>query len=355
MMLDEPDQPQLFDGGLGVLCPSCPALRLCKVARTANACSPKWGSTELGGEHVLHPAKSDISAFMDAVDGLEFGTIEASPVRLPRVPPYLPQVRTRRGLRGFLDEDVYGVRARVVIEREVVLPAAALKRLIGLPPNAKVVLLLFDADDVIERLYREARTLLPQLVNAGYDLVVAPSYSCWWPRPRIDHLYNLKRSLWVYGALQRYGIPAVPRVAWAANEDAERFAAWIRCNPSVEMVGVDLMTYRADRWWQAQMRGLHLFDDRTSGRLRYLVNGPSELERFVDVYEAVDPSRVTITNLAIARPPRAMATKAVPQSAMGPRLQGEIARDRWLLALARRRACSAPNPPNWDDRSTDVA
>jgi hypothetical protein len=344
MLLDDPCCPRLFDVGVGSLCPACPALPVCDLARTDHACTPRWGSDRVGGEHVLHPAKADTPAFFKAVDGPGFSTVRALPFPRLEVPPYLPQIRMRRGLRGFLDESIYGVRAGVVIRSNSVLAASALKSHVGLPIQAKIVLLLFDADAVIERLYRNAKTMLPVLANAGYDLVVAPSYSCWWPRPRTDHIYNLKRSLWVFGALQKYGIPAVPRVAWGAREDVKRFAAWVQDNTSLDTVGVDLMTYRTTRWWQGQMDGLRLFDHDTGKHLRYLVNGPSELQRFIDIYDAIAPERTTVTNLAIARPPRGRASGTEHWPSIGRQFREEIARDRSLLALARKKVSSVAGP-----------
>lgn len=137
-----------------------------------------------------------------------------------------------------------GARDVVIGRRARVLPAADLKTRVGLRPTQKLVLLLFGQDYVLERLWNEGAVLLPQVATAGYDLVVAPSYSTWTPRPRTEHLYNLKRSLIVYRALQRLGVSAAPRLAWVTKQDIRRYAAWVLVNPAVELVGLDWMTYR---------------------------------------------------------------------------------------------------------------
>jgi hypothetical protein len=281
--------------------------------------------------------------FFRWIDGPDLNTVVSSGTSPVLLDEYLPTIRHRTSLSGHLTEQTYAVRAGTVIQKRGVLLASDLKRTVGLHPETKVLLLLFDSDEIIEQVFRRAGVLLPKLAAAGYDAVTAPSYSCWWPRPRAEHLYNLKRSLWVYGALQRFGIPAVPRVAWFASPDVSRFAAWVRANPIVESVALDLMTYRARAWWSDQMEGLDRFDQATGGRLRYLINGPSKRDRFADVFSIVGRGRVTFTNGAIARPPRnAKGTSSTIST--GQRFQQEIVRDRWEIELGAR-ACQLPALP----------
>lgn len=346
MVEDDGSQvPRLFDPGPGVLCDGCFLRPVCGAADTVYACSPSWGADALGGEHVLHPAKLDTKEFFEHVDGADFGTVAATDVLVPPLPAYLPQVRGNAGLKGFLDERIYAVRAGVVIRENTVLPASDLRRNLALRADTRLVLLLFDRDPVLERVFQRAAGVLPQLAAAAYDLVVAPSYSCWWPRPRADHLYNLKRSLRVFQAFQSYGIPAIPRIGWAMMPDAERFAEWVNANPSVKTVGLDFMTYRPHEWWAHQIECLRHFDRTTGQRIQYLVNGPSVGTRFEDLYRSVDSDRVFVTNAAIARPPRDGASDR-PTRSVGERYIEHLARDRQALRAAAREV--------WREREDDA-
>ncbi|MEX0650961.1 MAG: hypothetical protein WD186_02925, partial [Actinomycetota bacterium] len=92
--------------------------------------------------------------------------------------PYLPQVRRRSALQGYLREPIYAVRAKEVVgQRAHVLSAPELRATIGLAPQQLLILLLFDSDPVLERLWDDALDLLPEIAGAEYDAVVAPSYS----------------------------------------------------------------------------------------------------------------------------------------------------------------------------------
>jgi hypothetical protein len=299
------DQPsRLFDPLIGTLCRACPWLEVCGAADSEHACRSITRTVEKCGPGVLHPSDPATGRYLRSVGGPSFDTVTASPVVLPGLPRYLAQVRTRSALAGSLDELVYAIRADVAIGRRAhVLPAAELKTRVGLRPTQKLVLLLFGQDHVLERLWKDSLTLLPQIATAGYDLVVAPSYSTWTPRPRTEHLYNLKRSLFFYGVLQRLGVSAVPRLAWVIEQDIRRDAAWVLANPAVELVGLDWTTYRADMDWRGQVEGLGLLDRLTGRRLKYLINGPTTSSRCADIFTRVGPGRIHLTNSTLAPPP----------------------------------------------------
>jgi hypothetical protein len=243
-----------------------------------------------------------------------------------------------------LHEELYAVRAKEVIGRRAhVLTATELRQSVGLRPAQKLVLLLFDSDPILERIWEDARHLLPEIAGAGYEAVVAPSYSIWLPRPRTEFLYNVKRSLVVFQALQQMNVPAIPRVAWVVEHDVRRFAKWAS-DPALTLVALDLMTFRTDADWRRQIEGLELFDRLTGRRLRYLVNGPTTIDRFADLYCCVPARRVSITNATLAAPAPGTDDGSdaeqllipTPDSyAAGREMRGRCRRQREMLFQAR--------------------
>jgi hypothetical protein len=295
---------RLFDSLTGTLCGSCTWIDVCGAAGSEHACRSITRTAQECGPGVLHPSDPATHRYLRSVGGPRFDTITAEPVAAADLPGYLPQIRTRSALIGALNESVYAVRADVVIgQRAHVLSAADLKTRVGLRPVQKLVLLLFGQDRVLERLWNDSPTLLREIATAGFDLVVAPSYSTWTPRPRTEHLYNLKRSLVFFQALRQLGASAVPRLAWVTEHDVRRCAAWLLANPAVEFVGLDWTTYRADSDWRAQIEGLGLLDRLTGRRLRYLINGPTTSNRCADVFIKVRPTRVCLTSSTLGPPP----------------------------------------------------
>jgi hypothetical protein len=293
---------QLFDPGPGALCPGCEWLEWCGGAFTEHACRPRWGIGD-GGEYALHPRLPWTPRFLDAVNGPDYSTVQAQAVTVSELPRFLPQLRARADNGGRLDEPVYAVRAWEVLRERGVRAADELRSLTGLRPDQQLILLLFDRDALLEQLWQDGVRIIPALARAGYDVIVAPSYSAWTPRPRPEFMYSAKRSLEVFGLLQAHGANVIPRLVWVIPHDVIRAARWVLANPAVTWIALDLTTYRDERDFEQQVEGLARFDALTGRRLRYLINGPGTVERCAELYLAAHERRVHLTSSTFAAPP----------------------------------------------------
>jgi hypothetical protein len=309
-------EERLFDIGPGIFCPTCDYEPFCGAADTEFACAPRWGDRDYGGLHVIHPSHPDRDRHMASVRGPDFMTVRARRVDVPMLPAYLPQIRMRRGLRGSLTERIYGIRGWEVIgKRQKLLRADQIRAELGLQPTQKLVLILFDDDVLLERLWQEAEVLLGDLVDARFDLVVGPSYSIYEPRPRLEHLFNFKRALEVFARCQQLLIPAIPRGGWYTEFDVRRLADWLNANRVVRWLGIDLQTLREPTEWSAVLHGFQSLDALTGRRLRYLVNGPTTVARITEVYNAAAIDRVALTSSTLASPPPVEDQLALPVDA----------------------------------------
>jgi hypothetical protein len=240
---------------------------------------------------------------MAEIGGPGFDDIAAAAVPARNLPAYLPRIRYRRGLRGQLTEPIYSISIEDALTRRGIRSVDEIRDFVGLDEHQGLVLLMFGRDRVLERVWSERDTLPGEIAQAGYLDVVAPSYSTWSPRPRTEFLYMAKRSLVMFALLQNAGARAIPRLAWEIPHDVKRWARWLQSNPSVEQVALDLATYRKKSDFSAQLKGLALLDELTERRLSYVINGVSTYPRIMQLYDAVSPRRVSLTNArAIARP-----------------------------------------------------
>lgn len=279
---------------LGSLCEECPFLDVCGADRTDRACREQQRAEDPGGIHALHPRSPGLSLRVSHVGGLAFDEVEAKPVAPLQLPAYIPQLRLDCGRLGHLDAGWYAVRPNAVLRRGRILPASEVRRKLGLRDGQKLMLLLFDRDKILERLFDPAMIL--SIAEARYDAVVSPSYSAWSPRPRTETLFNAKRSLVYFAAMQLVDVPSVARVVWEVERDVQRYATWAERNPAVRLVAIDLQTYRSNRDFGHQMDGLLRFDALTAGRLSYLVNGPTVAARIKALFETVPGRRLHLTN-----------------------------------------------------------
>jgi len=320
------EQTALFSSP-GPLCEQCRLREPCGAAYTDKACGLGWGARKLGGRQVLHPSFPITHDFIAKLGGVDFSRVVARPLVVPKLPPYIAQVRMRKALRGELHEPFYAVTAgQVVGKRRRPLTAAQVRECVGLRDEQRLVLLLFGQDLYLERLWNNAASFLPEIAAAGFDLIIAPSYSAWEPRPRPELLVAAKRSLLVFERLQELGANAVPRMVWTIPHDAERWARWVERNPCVTHAALDLTTYRGDASFDEQLSLLVHFDQLTGRKLNFLVNGPSTLGRITSLFAGVSVERVQLTNS------RAIARDGAP----GATFAGKEETEREIVLAARR-------------------
>lgn len=329
---DPGSQDRLFGLGLGPYCADCPVLSECGAELTEYACAGAWGDPGQGGEAVLHPDRPDVFEHVRSLRGFRLDAFKAKAVSLPVLPNYLAQIPFRSALCGHLEDEFYALRPQAIIGRRV-KTAEEVRAFLELSPNQHLVALLFDKDELIERPYQDPR-LLAQLANAGYDLIVSPSYSIWEPRARLHQLYNLTRSLAVCIALQQLGAPAIPRLDWVIDHDVKRWARWLDANPSVELVAIDAMTSRSNGWEQL-LSGLVLLEKLTGRRLRYLINGPSVAWRWEQLHSIIPAGRLTLTDARLwSAKPTAEERLEFPgpyADAFGPRFRKRVQQRRSAL------------------------
>ena len=197
-----PSQLTFFERGPGVLCPPCPLLDACGASHTSFACLPWRGINEPGGVSVLHPSGQRTDEYFAALGGPEFVPTGAGTDSV-KLGPYVPQIRVRRALAGYLDEGTYCIRAAEVIgRRRHVLTATELRTQVGLRDDQRIILLLFDSDPILERLWDEATHLLPEIADAEFDAVVAPSSRSGLQEPE-PSIYTTPSA--PYSCSKRYG------------------------------------------------------------------------------------------------------------------------------------------------------
>ena len=120
--------------------------------------------------------------------------------------------------------------------------------------NSKEIWFGWGKDDLIERWWSHRRDWIHDNVGR-YQASVAPNYSVYGTKPRMEHLLNMKRSLKAANMLEAGGFPSVPNVYWFRMEDIDRWAEWMeRFRPSA--VGHNLTTYRAGSEWNRHSKDL---------------------------------------------------------------------------------------------------
>lgn len=258
----------------------------------------------------FHPLEDYGQKALAMIGGPDLDDVAALSSPLPSLGAYIPQIRMRRR-RGILPHRAaYGIRLDQVLRRRV-WSAVEVRAFCGIPDRARLVLLCFADDAILEDLWDDA-TRFRAVAEGRWDLITAPSYSLWYRRPRPFHFHSIKRSYDAFAAFQQLGAVAIPRADFIDMRDIERQSDWFNANSGVGLVSLDWMTCRAERDWIVCAELLAVFDRLTGARLRYLINGTTAFPRIKYLVELLGAARLTFSDATAVPPPETCEVDDLP-------------------------------------------
>jgi len=220
-------------------CGDCITREICHAQHTEMSC------TELGPVHpsVLHITSPDFQSRFLEVNGFTFN-VKAQVQMTTSLPAYIPVIKPREWAseRTLPYVEAIAVPLNEVqdLARRSFRHGVSARRLLGLESGQRLIVSGFAHDRFLEKHWPASRrrTLLHTIRQLEPDAVMAWNYSVWhrhssgWAYPRIEQLYNLKRSLKVFGEMQQLGISAIPHTYWGHHDDLKRWVSWILENSS---------------------------------------------------------------------------------------------------------------------------
>ncbi|MDP1806414.1 MAG: DUF4417 domain-containing protein [Acidimicrobiales bacterium] len=261
----------------------------CNYCGCARAQAPQRasGPSPCGQCPIRCGSRTDIGAWMADVGGtLAFDDLVLE-TKLPAgLPRYIPQV-DGHDVAGF-DADLawpaYGVGLRRVFSPDThrIYPKFAghdAHQALGLAPGQLAVLVGYGEDPLVEALWSDRHSLIPQIAEQGWDLVLAPNYSMYANQPRTEHLLNFRRNLLIATELADAGVAAVPNLYWFRKEDLDRYLSWLE-DTRPAAVAINLQTFRTDEDWEVMaLPGLTYLALGIPRDLVVIVAGSSRVDR----------------------------------------------------------------------------
>lgn len=262
-------------------CDKCPARYLCDERFTEYGCHNVYVSPEDGGPDMLHPLRPDLTERLWEVGGLDVRLRNVTLRPPPALPPYIPCVQPQADFCSPPCSTV-AVPLDRVRPKGPVIPAAEMKAKLGLPPDATMIVTCFQQDPILERVWRYRRRFVESMAIAGYDLVTTPNFSLWLGQTRLEHRYNIRRSIIIFESLANAGVPTIPHVSWLLDRDVDDWIAALLAWRGVRMFSLDLTTLGL-RGWDEGIRRLRRLMKGIGGGWEVLVNGLAKRERIEDV------------------------------------------------------------------------
>jgi hypothetical protein len=162
----------------------------------------------------------------------------------------------------------------------------------------KGVLQFYVKDRTLEGIWDKRTNIISQLQEFTWEAVISPNFSVYEDAPRMDHLYNMKRSSVVYNEMIDAGLPAVPDISWYNRIDLDQ---WIReiNDQDIKCIAFSFQTVgtglRASNTYLNYMMGFKYLMDRIPPEVEIILAGvasPSRVERLRGICQ----NRISVLN-----------------------------------------------------------
>ncbi|MDD4566124.1 MAG: DUF4417 domain-containing protein [Eubacteriales bacterium] len=175
-----------------------------------------------------------------------------------------------------------------------------LQETLNLERPVKGVLQFYVKDRTLEGIWDKKENIISQLMEFPWAAVISPNFSVYEDAPRMDHLYNIKRSSIVYNEMIAAGLPAVPDISWYNRIDLDQ---WIReiNNNSLKCIAFSMQTVgigsRASNTYLNYLIGFKYLTDRISSDVEIILAGVASPVR-VQLLQKLCKNRISILNQA---------------------------------------------------------
>lgn len=279
----------------GLDCSLCPAAKRC--GKKCNFCRV---ARESGGGAGADPIR-DMTVrrtIIESLGGLDLTwPRKVSHPVLPELPDHLPVF-----VQAYADEielpwvalhggRLFGVNGRRLTDKHWTRP---LREVYRLASTTRIALEFNVVDRVLEGLWANQHTVLPQLLHLRPDLVLTPNFSVWYDDCRFRQLVSIKRGFHYYHRLVEIGLPAVPDISFSLYEpDGRLWADWVNSQSGLQAVSLfcgGQKVHASKRHLRETLEDISLFHRAVRPDIAFILGGVHAAERLL-AYRQVAPGR----------------------------------------------------------------
>ncbi len=174
-----------------------------------------------------------------------------------------------------------------------------LKDVLNLKTEKDCLIEFYVKDRTLEGFWDHRKTIYMNLKKLPIRVIVAPNFSVYEDAPRIDHLYNMKRSSIVYNEMIQLGLPAVPDISWYNQIDLDQWIREINKKKiktiafSFQVVDVRL---KASSLWKHYLMGFKYLCLRLHDDVQIIIAGVVSPDRLSIINRASNGKKLIILN-----------------------------------------------------------
>lgn len=206
----------------GRICENC---RLYLSCQGCSLCEMPFCRKDCGRCFSLCPNKSAAFAHLKSVGGGELRLSKNNRILLPELVPVLPDRMSDDFTFNFDVIAIHGANFFTSNGENVarVYRQKGLQEALNLRNPVEGVLEFYVKDRTLEGFWDNRKEIYRQLKEYPWRAIISPNFSVYEDAPRIDHLYNIKRSSIVYNEMLEAGLPAVPDISWFNVVDLQQW------------------------------------------------------------------------------------------------------------------------------------
>lgn len=165
--------------------------------------------------------------------------------------------------------------------------------------RCEAILEFYVKDRTLEGFWDNRNEVYRGLKQLNFKSVISANFSVYEDAPRLDHLYNIKRTTIVYNELLDNGINAIPDVSWYNRRDLERWRDEINKNNikviafSFQVVDVQL---KASNIWKSYMLGFRYLCQNIDPGVKIIVIGVASHRRLQEIFKAANGQSIHVLN-----------------------------------------------------------
>lgn len=263
----------------------CGGCSLCEAAICDSKCGRCGTLCPRRGVTIKH-----LNEILECKDDIKSNKREALPYHIPILPDKLmkPLDYTIAPVIAVHGANVFsqnGERIRKIYRDN------GFRKALNVDIRSEGILQFYVKDRTLEGFWDNRESIYKELKDQGFKLIIAPNFSVYEDTPRLEHIYNIQRSMIVYDELIKNGFNAVPDISWYNIKDLDIWIDMIiksNCRViafSFQVVDVRL---KASSLWKHYLAGFKYMCDRLSnlGDMQILIVGASSHRRMIEIRAA---------------------------------------------------------------------
>lgn len=252
----------------------------------------------------LCPTRPGSFSLLNSIGGPELELLSNDEIELPCFVPVLPD-RLKEQL-SYDHVRVVGLHAgEMFLDSGSSVAPSYLKNgyaaALNIDSKIEAVLQFYTKDRTLEGFYDHRHVIYDQLLQMKLKAVIAPNFSVYEDAPRLDHMYNMKRSVTVYSEMIERGLPAIPDVSYY---DANDLKQWIReiTNKGIKIISFSFQNVdvklKASNLWKHYLLGFRILCTEIPKDVDVIIVGASSTRRIKEIISAAPGRIITVLNQA---------------------------------------------------------